>query len=444
MRKKINTRFIILICAAVILTVTFSTLVFYSFFKNETSESLLTYARVLADSGEFDDPENIYYSAGDDEIRVTLISSEGDVIYDSVRDPEELGNHGDRPEVIEAFENGQATSVRHSDTLGQNTFYAAVLLDNGCVLRAAMEADGIISLFATVLPAIIIITCILLVIVFIITHFLTKSIVRPIEEMSNNMDNISKVHAYREMQPFIDVIYRQHEEVLKTADMRQAFTANVSHELKTPLTAISGYSELIESGMTNDKETKRFAKEIHRSSNRLLSLINDIIRLSELDVIDNETDFETLDLFEAAKSAVGMMQVSAKKHDVSLSLDGESAFIDADRMMIEEVIYNLTDNAIRYNKPGGAVVVDVRGADDGVILSVRDTGIGISKKDSEHIFERFYRVDKSRSKQTGGTGLGLAIVKHIVKRHNAKIRMESEEGKGTTIEVVFPRADGNP
>ena len=170
---------------------------------------------------------------------------------------------------------------------------------------------------------------------------------------------------------------------------------------------------------------------------RLLTLINDIIRLSELDVTEQTLMTQKVDLYEIARTCVNMLQINGEKHDVSIALYGSSCMINANREMMEELVYNLCDNAIRYNNAGGSVSVWVTQAQDHVVLSVKDTGIGIPREDQERIFERFYRVDKSRSKSTGGTGLGLAIVKHIVEQHGAKLEVESKLGEGTEIRVIF-------
>ena len=191
--------------------------------------------------------------------------------------------------------------------------------------------------------------------------------------------------------------------------------------------------------MATDADVQRFAKEIHRNSKRLLTLINDTIRLAELDVTEKTIEFEDVDLYELAESCVSMLQVNAEKHGVYITLFGNTTHIYANKGMMEELLYNLCDNAIRYNKEGGNVNVIIKEEDDSVELQVKDTGIGIPQKSLERVFERFYRVDKSRSKQTGGTGLGLAIVKHIVAKHNARIELQSELGKGTTITVIFPK-----
>ena len=189
--------------------------------------------------------------------------------------------------------------------------------------------------------------------------------------------------------------------------------------------------------MASEADTVRFATGIHKSANRLLSLINDIIRLSELDGGEQAVTMERLNLYELAASSVEMLQMNAEKHQVSITCKGSDCFITGNKQLIEELIYNLCDNAIRYNNVGGSVTVEAYPRHHETVLRVSDTGIGIPKEHQERIFERFYRVDKSRSKSTGGTGLGLAIVKHIIARHNARMSLESEVGKGTRITVIF-------
>ena len=255
--------------------------------------------------------------------------------------------------------------------------------------------------------------------------------------MAKDMDQLNYVDVYKELAPFVDTIQKQHKNIMKNAMMRQEFTANVSHELKTPLTSISGYAELIENGMATSQDTVRFASEIHKNAKRLLTLINDIIRLSELDVTDNNISFEECDLFEIANNCVDMLSLNAEKQEVHLEIEGEKKLVLGNKNMLEELVYNLIDKAIRNNRKNGQVTVSVKEEDERVVLKVIDTGIGIKKEDQERIFERFYRVDKSRSKSTGGTGLGLAIVKHIVAQHAARIFVNSELDKGTEIKVVF-------
>ncbi len=211
----------------------------------------------------------------------------------------------------------------------------------------------------------------------------------------------------------------------------------MTHELKTPLTSISGYAELIETGMASGEDAARFAGGIHQSAQRLLRLINDIIRLSELDDSGEEQMTERVNLREMAVACAEMLDVSAARHRVRLETGGSDCYIRGNRIMLEELLYNLCDNAIRYNVEEGLVRLEVCREGNRVVLTVRDTGIGIPKEHQERIFERFYRVDRSRSKSTGGTGLGLAIVKHIVARHGARLELESSPGQGTTVRVLF-------
>ncbi|MCD8067993.1 MAG: ATP-binding protein, partial [Lachnospiraceae bacterium] len=269
---------------------------------------------------------------------------------------------------------------------------------------------------------------------------LTKSILQPMQTLADNLDKPQTVPAYEELQPFLETIQKQHMDLLESAQMRQEFTANVSHELKTPLTVISGYAELIGSGMAQDEDARHFAREIHENAGRLLTLINDILELSKLDSTSPGMELEYVDLYPAAQACVDMLRMNAQKHKVALQLEGESAVVPGNREMLEELIYNLCDNAIRYNKENGSVLVRVKNRVDTVVLSVQDTGIGIPKEHQSRVFERFYRVDKSRSRDTGGTGLGLAIVKHIVSLHGAALELESEEGEGSLITVTFMKA----
>lgn len=229
----------------------------------------------------------------------------------------------------------------------------------------------------------------------------------------------------------------------RAEQMRREFTANVSHELKTPLQTISGYAELLANGMVADKDKTAFSEKIYAEAQRMIRLIEDIIKLSNLDEGAVELTRETVDLYVTAENTVRNLLPAAKKANVTLSLNGENAEIYGIPQLLTAVVYNLCDNAIKYNKDGGTVFVNVKNNAENIILSVRDTGIGIPKEQQERIFERFYRVDKSHSKEVGGTGLGLSIVKHAAKLHDAKITLESEVGKGTEITVIFPKKQQN-
>ena len=224
-------------------------------------------------------------------------------------------------------------------------------------------------------------------------------------------------------------------EQLTLQNMVREFTANVSHELKTPLTSISGYAEMIASGLAKPEDVKDFASRIQNESKRMLALISDIIRLSRLDNGGADEDAEPVDMAELADECRDVLLNSANSHGVTLDIEAEPLIVNGSRSLLTELVYNLMDNAIRYNKEGGSVTVRVTNNK----LSVEDTGIDIPEEHRDRVFERFYRVDKSRSKQTGGTGLGLAIVKSIAERYGAHLSLESEVGKGTKITVEFPK-----
>ncbi len=231
----------------------------------------------------------------------------------------------------------------------------------------------------------------------------------------------------------IDDTEKEHREAL-----RREFTSNVSHELKTPLTSISGFAELISSGLTTADDSVHFAENIYKEAQRLITLVGDIIRLNQLD--GKEIPYDgIINLCEVADEVVSRLENVAGRRNVSITLQGEAASVEGTYLILEEIIYNLIDNAIKYNKDGGRVAVTVGNKDGAAFVTVKDTGIGIPNDKQDRVFERFYRVDKSHSKNIGGTGLGLSIVKHAALYHKAAIELESEEGVGTAITITFPR-----
>ena len=440
MKKKINIRFIMIAALAIVVTALSAMLVYYNILKEQVFGDLKAYAHVIEllniddlAAGIEKDP----YNPIDDDLRITLIGTDGEVLYESLLNKDEMDNHNERPEIIEAREKGEGEAVRYSATSGTHTFYYAERLQNGNVLRIGRDSVSVNRIMVNTLVIVLVIALSILFVCMGISHYLTKKLVEPIEKLATNIMLVDENNVYEEIRPFVNTIKEQHINIINNAQLRQEFTANVSHELKTPLTAISGYAELIGNGMTGKEDTIRFSNEIHSNANRLLSLINDIIKLSELDEADHQMEMEKIDLYKLAENCVQMMQVTAEKQGIRLTLQGESTMIMANKGLMDEVFYNLCSNAIRYNKPGGSVTVTVGTRDERPFLSVADTGIGIPKECQERVFERFYRVDKSRSKSTGGTGLGLAIVKHIVAQHNAAIHLDSELDEGTTIEIVF-------
>lgn len=441
MKSKINIRLVGIAILAVIATVIGITIIYYSLFQKQVRAELSVSAKLLKDTHYFEsvniDIDEIDLSTDLSELRVTWIDEDGTVLYDNDASAELLSNHNDRPEIQEAFDKGSGEAIRKSDTMKKNTFYYAVLLDNGTVLRVATNAQSIWSVFMSAAPIIALIILLIIAICIFLSHMLTKQLLLPIEMMAENLEDSDYESPYKELDPLAEMLRSQHADILAAAKARQDFTANVSHELKTPLTAISGYAELLDGGMVGEEQQKHFYQEIRKNADRLLALINDIIRLSDLDRKGHEPSFGVIDLYEVVKECMDELTVNAKQRNVNISLDGESCNVHGSKDMLKELVENLAQNAIRYNNAGGKVWVSVTKRNGRSVLTVKDNGIGIPASEQQRIFERFYRVDKSRSKATGGTGLGLAIVKHIVEIHDAKIELDSVPGVGTTISVLF-------
>lgn len=449
MKQKINFRLIFIALVAVLLTALSVTFVNYNLFVGQVRDDLRLNAILLKKAGVFQQPYNRSENIKKDinalaldefkngELRITWIAANGIVLYDNEVAINKLSNHFDRPEIREAFSKGEGECVRKSDTINMDNFYYAVLMEDGTVLRVSMKARSITSAFFTSVPMVIGVVLFVLLICVFISNLLTRQLLKPIEYMVDNLDNSNNISVYSELQPLVNKIRSQHEKILMAAKSRQDFTANISHELKTPITAISGYAELIENKLVTGDDEVHVANAIRHNAARLLLMITDIIQLSELDHTELPRKFEQVDLLEIAEECMCDLQPVAAQNSVSLSCCGNSAFINADRRLIREMLDNLVQNAIQYNHENGIVNIIVSDENNHPKISVKDTGIGIPIDQQERVFERFYRVDKSRSRETGGTGLGLAIVKHIVAIHSAEIFMQSTPGEGTVISVNF-------
>lgn len=313
------------------------------------------------------------------------------------------------------------------------------------------------SMFLMILPAIGIIFIFIIIFIYILSLLIFGRIIAPIKAAADNIESIlngqeseevEDEFVYDELKPFVNTIKVQKEEIISYIDrlveaekIRSEFTANVSHELKTPLTSINGYAEMIASGITTKEDSIEFANIINKEGLRLLELIDDIINLSKLESFDLEEmggSFESVDIYELAENILINQKNRASERNIILEIKGRPLKIHANKRMIEDLLSNLIDNAIKYNKEDGRVIVDISKESSYCILKVKDTGIGISQNDQQRIFERFYRADKSRSKKISGTGIGLSIVKHIVEKHKGEINLKSKPNIGTEIEVILP------
>ena len=297
--------------------------------------------------------------------------------------------------------------------------------------------DAVVRMFGRYGYMLVLLIILITVIALLSAYGAAKKIVKPIEKMGDDPHSLSC--PYEELQPFTDKIKRQLDEKDRLEHLTKQFTANLSHELKTPLTAISGYGEILQSGLADGQDAEKIGGIIYKESQRLINLTHDIIQLSQLEEYDFKPIIDSADITAVAKDCADALFVEAQKRGITISVEGESAVVRGSKTLLDELVYNLVDNAIRYNVENGSVEVSVKDSGECCVLTVKDTGIGIPEKYQSRIFERFFRVDKSRSKATGGTGLGLAIVKHTVEYLGGTLKLESEENAGTTITIELPK-----
>ena len=495
--------------------------------------------------------EGADYLAGlDPQNRVTWISGDGSVLYDSRADAGAMENHLEREEVQEALSGQVGEAERYSDTLSTRTLYVALPLSDGSVLRVASDQSSVVSLVVELIPSLALVLILTIALGALLAYRLSRAIIRPI--LALDLSHPEDCDTYEELTPLLRRIHSQSETIqsqmeelerqrseftaitenmsegfllmdsrtnllscnssalrlldapraevgesvlhlnrteafrrvvdealqgrhsealLERGDkcyqllancvqregqvvgaviaildvteresreaLRREFTANVSHELKTPLTSISGFAELMKAGTVPPETVPEFAGDIYREAQRLITLVEDIIHLSQLDEDLVPLERGAVDLFAVARDVVQRLTPAAERAGVALTLTGGETTVEGVRQVLDEMVANLVDNAIKYNRPGGSVAVEVTVAEGKPRLTVRDTGIGIPAAHQERVFERFYRVDKSHSKEVGGTGLGLSIVKHAAAYHNASVSLESTEGVGTTVTVQW-------
>lgn len=385
-------------------------------------------------------------------MRFTLISKNGLVLYDNEADASKMDNHANRPEVEEAAKSGESETIRYSATLGTDTVYAARQLSDGRIIRLSETRHSLVAfLGAMVLPAIALLV-VVAGLVFLLSRRLTRRIMSPINalDVSNPLDN----EIYDEMEPLLRridfqqaLLRQQNTELAKAESMRRDFSSNVSHEMKTPLQVISGYAELMKGGAVPYEDCQKFGGLIYDEAQAMRGLIDDVLTLSKLDESAFDNEGVPIDLGGVAKSMAARLRSFAEEREVDVIVKGPGAYISGNGSLADEMTYNLIENGVRYNHKGGKVTVEVdeyAGVDGKMMarMCVSDTGMGIPSDMCDKVFERFFRVDKSRSKETGGTGLGLAIVKHAVMYHGGTIKVDSVEGKGTTFTLLIPALEG--
>lgn len=434
---------------AIFLTAFLCTLFLYIGFEKNSEESIEAETRYIKLSIEQYGINYLYDIKNDNtaekNIRITLIASDGTVIYDTNADAAKMDNHKEREEVREALEYGEGNSRRKSDTLSKNTYYYAVLLKDGNVLRVS---DDMESFYVALIKAFFTsVTIGIIVFIFgnLLSYMIVDKIVKPINSI--NLEKPENNQVYPEFKPLLKRIQKQNDFIREQTitenesreRMRREFSANVSHELKTPLTSISGYAEIMKTGVAKPEDMVRFSEIIYLEATRMITLVEDIIKVSKLDEEKNQVDWqiEQVDLYKMCEETINRLEHAASKRNVAVMLSGSTQVIEGERYILSEMVYNITENAIKYNKENGRVWVKVYEDEGHKIVEVVDTGIGIDDSDKSRVFERFYRVDKSHSRAIGGTGLGLSIVKHGAIFHNATIKLDSKLGEGTTIKLIF-------
>lgn len=444
MKQRILNHTSVMIVLTVLLTFIVACFVMYDKFDANMKTGVrdeAEYVKVgLEKSGESYLDENVGTAT---DTRITLTDPDGNVLYDSEADASKLPNHSDRPEFVQAMENGTGEVVRYSETLSKQTFYYAVKLSDGRILRVAKTTDSVFHTLMTSFTLLGLLMILIILAEFVLAQWQTKKLIEPINnlDLERPLDNV----CYEELRPLLVRVDQQNkqiasqlEELKKTEAVRREFSANVSHELKTPLMSISGYAELMMNGMVRPENIADFSGRIYKEANRLGNLVADIIQLSRLDEQqDGSVSMESVELDELAEDVYHNLQEHAGKKKISLEYHGEPATVQGVRHVLYEMLYNIADNAVRYTNPGGHIRIYVGKKGGKPFYRVEDDGIGIPKSEQKRIFERFYRVDKSHSRQTGGTGLGLSIVKHGATLHHAKINVDSDLGKGTKMELLF-------
>lgn len=551
MKKKISITMCLMTAVSVIITAVMISLVIYRKNYNEMKSMIRAEAEYISQAIDTEDINYLESVKNVTPSRITWIDSNGNVIYDSAG--ENLSNHSDRPEIIDAVKNGSGESSRLSETFSEQTYYYAVKLTNGTILRMSDTTSSLYHDIFSALPYTVIVIAIIIILAIIVSNNETEKIIKPINEL--DLDNPSNNLKYDELAPLLRRIEKQNSDIEKyiselkakqvefetvtenmsegliiinqkstilscnksavailgggeynyisksvfdlnhsknfvdavenavvgkhdeTAltinnrsymvitnpvkhfdkisgaviiiidvtekesreELRREFSANVSHELKTPLTAISGFAEIMKDGWAKPEDYQMFALKIYNETQRLINLIEDIIKLSRLDENKIEITKESVDMLVLAKDAAARLSSKAKDKNISVTVNGDHGNITGVRQILDEMIYNLCDNAIKYNKKNGKVEVIVKDYISNVSVTVKDNGIGIPAEDLDRVFERFYCVNKSHSKESGGTGLGLSIVKHGAIFHKAKINIDSTLGIGTSIEIVFKK-----
>ncbi|MFR4180163.1 MAG: sensor histidine kinase [Lachnospiraceae bacterium] len=463
MKRAIVKRFIVVLIVAMAISSIVISMSYYRLASHRVMEDmkpvlLLLDATIDWESSDLEKQIVEISSQMNNDYRITIIDNDGSVLADSeTGNPETMENHKNRKEVKEAFQNGFGTKVRNSSTIKGSMMYAAYCSPTQHkVIRISIHHDVITDLMKMMVPSIAISLLLALSVAGVLTNKFANSVTKPILEISHKLEGIydEKIdfnfphYQYDEL----NIIARTTTDMSKSVQdyirklekektIRQEFFSNASHELKTPLTAIRGYAELLQSGMASDTQMqKEFLGRIHSEVEEMTSLINDILMISRLETKELMPTKEMLCVKSVAEEVKKTLKPLADENNVSLEIHCCDEFVYMDRSHLQGILSNLMGNAVKYNRPGGFVQTDITMDSTSLSIRVEDSGIGIAKEDQKRIFERFYRVDKGRSKRVAGTGLGLSIVKHVTEFYGGCVSVESQSGVGSTFLVQLPAA----
>ena len=431
--------FAVSLAISVLVGVAITTASFFVY-EHDAEESLLARASACASAlGERSDGESMAAALESAPLvgtRATLVAADGTVLYDSYADLASMENHAARVEVARARESGQACVMRRSETIGSDSLYAAALVRDGIVIRLAETRVSLASFLGGMAAPLVAAMAVAFLLSLLASRLITRAIVEPLHgiDLTRPLDN----DAYDELQPLLQRVDEQRSQLERSVDLRREFTANVSHEMKTPLQVIGGYAELMEGGLVAQEDVPRFSGIIRRESECMRGLIDDVLVLSCLE--EDGDDAERVPLAGACLRAIERLRPAADAKGVTILGDlSDGADVSGSPGTVEQMVYNLVDNAIEYSPAGGEVSVGVASSGDLVTLVVADGGPGVPDDLKDRVFERFFRADPSRSRETGGTGLGLAIVKHAAESMGGSVRVEDAPGGGAVFAIRLPR-----
>lgn len=453
MRNKIIRSFLIFFSLSFVIGFGILYGVLYYVSLNQQTSNLNDELSIIVQTN-FEESQQIGEELFDKDTRLTMISSDGEVLYDNFDDSINE-NHLQREEIKEASKNGTGSSVRYSETMEQNYLYVAEYdAQEQTYVRLAMPFSGVSQSALMLLPSFFIAFVIAFFFVWLMSKRMADSILKPLQEISAVIRKADfgkekiefQNYSYSELQEITDALQTMNNQIAKNLEnlerekqIRQEFFTNASHELKTPLTSIRGYSELLrQHAITDPDQIDHCLDCVLKESDHMTKLINDILTISKLEAKDYVVQKSHIKLKDLLENVLNSLSVQAKAMNLDIDASCENVTVYANLDHIQGILYNLISNAIKYNKPNGKIIIIIKERLDNILIKVMDTGIGISKEDQEKVFQRFYRVDKQRSKIVAGTGIGLAIVKHIVQFYNGSISLKSKENEGTSIEISLP------